>query len=312
MSKKYLVPAGIALICIAAVSVGYVQRNRVPQDGGTSQTGSLTIVSTIYPLTFFTQQIVGNLANVTTITPAGAEPHEYEPTSQDIALLESADVVILNGANLEPWIEKIINPLRVKGIQVVIASAGIANRTLVEDGEEIQDPHVWLSPVLAKTASQKISQSLQQADPLHAATYQENEKKLRERLDQLDQAYTSGLASCQNKNIVTSHAAFAYLAAQYGLRQVSIAGLSPETEPSGRQLVEIARFVKEQGIKVIFFETLISPKLSQTIARETGATVMELNPLEGLTPDEVAAGKDYTSVMQNNLHNLQTALVCHQ
>ncbi|MBI3251452.1 MAG: zinc ABC transporter substrate-binding protein [Candidatus Andersenbacteria bacterium] len=304
MSKKYLLPISVAaLIGLAVGAIFFMQISRIPQDAESGQTGSLKIVSSIYPLAFFTQQIVGDLGTVTTITPAGAEPHEYELTSQDIARLEGADVVVLNGANLEPWAEKMTDSLRAQGVQVVEVSEGIATGT---------DPHIWLSPALAKAGSAKISKTIASVDPLHVPIYQKNTQALAGRLDALDASYRAGLASCERKVFVTSHAAFGYLAAEYGLLQVPIAGLSPETEPSGKQLADIARFVKQQGVSVIFFETLLSPKLSQTIARETGAAVMELNPLEGLTPDEVAAGKDYTSVMQHNLRNLQTALVCHQ
>src|SRR3989344_7072030 len=311
MTKKYLLAAALGvLVCMAGVAILYIQRNRVPQEAKEGKSVSLHIVSSIYPLTFFTQQLVGDLGSVTTITPPGAEPHEYEPTSQDIVLLEGADLIVLNGANLEPWAEKLINPLRNKGTQVVVAAEGIANQRLVTDGEKIQDPHVWLSPALAKTESQAIAQALQMADPAHATRYQQNEKIWLERLDSLYKAFHAGLSACQRQDFVTSHSAFGYLATQYGLNQVPISGISPEAEPSGRELAQVATFVRQNDIKVIFFESLVSPKLSQAIARETGAAVMELNPLEGLTPDEIAQGKDYTSVMQNNLRNLQNDLVC--
>ena len=132
------------------------------------------------------------------------------------------------------------------------------------------------------------------------------------KLDDLDRQYRRGLANCQEKNIVTSHAAFGYLATAYGLNQVSITGLSPDAQPSPRQLADIVKFTRANNVKYIFFESLVSPKLSKTIATEIGAQTMVLNPLEGLTDEEVSQGNNYFTEMENNLANLKTALECKE
>ena len=147
-------------------------------------------------------------------------------------------------------------------------------------------------------------------DPSHADIYQANAAVLTNSLDALDLEYRSSLATCAQKNIVTSHAAFGYLSKEYGLTQIAIAGLSPDAEPSAKDLAEVTQFVKKNTIGYIFFESLTSPKLSETIAREVGAKTLVLNPVEGLTQEEMTDGKTYFTVMQENLVNLKTALLC--
>ncbi len=135
---------------------------------------------------------------------------------------------------------------------------------------------------------------------------------LNQKLDQLDKTYAEGLKTCKQKDIITSHAAFGYLATRYGLNQVAISGISPDEEPSSQQLAEVAKFAKENDVKYIFFESLVSPKLSETIAHEIGAKTLVLDPLEGISDDDIKQGKNYFTVMENNLKNLQKALQCSQ
>jgi zinc transport system substrate-binding protein len=156
----------------------------------------------------------------------------------------------------------------------------------------------------------RIAQGFEQVDPDHAAYYESNRRTLDSQLDDLDGEYHRGLAHCATKEVTTSHAAFGYLAAAYGLHQVPIFGLSPDAEPSPRQLASIARFAKTNHVTTIFFESLLSPKLSQTIASEVGAKTMVLDPIEGLTSDDLAAGKNYFTAMRQNLASLRAALQC--
>jgi zinc transport system substrate-binding protein len=180
----------------------------------------------------------------------------------------------------------------------------------MEDGQDVIDPHIWLSPPLVKQITDKITQALIQIDPANSNYYQTNANSLKAKLDNLDVEYKQGLSNCAEKNIITSHAAFGYLATTYGLNQVSIAGLSPDAEPSPQQLADITKFAKANNVKFIFFESLVSPKLSDTIANEIGAKTLVLNPIEGLTNDEISQGKNYFTEMQNNLSNLKIALQC--
>jgi zinc transport system substrate-binding protein len=306
INKKSILGAavGIAVIGLFALVV--------KNNDGTPATSSRKpqVVASFYPLYFFTSQIAGDKADVTNITPAGAEPHDYEPTAQDVARIENSDVLVLNGGGLEGWVNDIKTNIDPEKTAVVTAGEGLVTQEVVEDGEKIADPHVWLSPVLAKQMVDKIGNALAQADPTNASHYQSNAGGLKSKLEALDSEYRRELAVCKEKNIITSHAAFGYLATTYHLNQVPITGVSPDAEPSPKQLADVAKFAKDNNVKYIFFESLVSPKLSQTIATEVGAQTLVLNPLEGLTGDEIASGKDYFSEMRGNLANLKTALRC--
>ena len=268
------------------------------------------VVTSFYPLYFFTKEIAGAYVDVYNITPAGAEPHDYEPTPNDVVKLETSNLVVVNG-NLEPWIDKISEELSIKRIPVIRVGANLVSQDFInEKGAQVKDPHIWLSPPLAKKIVQIIANNLITIDQVNKTYYRVNASELERALDKLDTQFKEGLAHCQQKDFVTSHAAFGYLATQYGIRQIGIAGLSPDAEPSAKELADVTSFVKKNNIKYIFFETLASPKLSQTIAAETGAQTLVLNPLEGLTPREIAQGKNYFTEMTQNLANLRIALQC--
>ena len=307
MDKK-LISFGIILLLLLLVGIGALLVPRTKNIPAT-QSPKLQIIASFYPMAFFAQQIAGDNASVTNVTPAGAEPHDYEPSTQDIAQMEHANLIILNG-NVEPWGDKIKTNLKNSSVKIITAGEGLATRTLTENGTTSTDPHVWLDPILAKQEVQKISDAIIQIDPANKILYTTNTNAVLQKLGQLDNTYKASLASCTIKDIVTSHAAFGYLAQQYGLNQLAIAGLSPDEEPSAQALITTANFVQEHNVKYIFFESLVSPKLSQTIANETHAQTLELNPLEGLTKDQQQQSEDYFTVMYNNLHNLQTALSC--
>jgi zinc transport system substrate-binding protein len=178
------------------------------------------------------------------------------------------------------------------------------------DGEKVLDPHFWLSPVLMKEMSKSITDALARVDPEHADEYRERRAGLDNELDTLDGEYRSTLSSCEKKDLVSSHNAFGYLAAEYGLTTLPIAGISPEAEPSPKQMAEIATLVRERDVNAIFFEALVSPRLAETLAQETDVRTLMLNPLEGLEEEDIAFGANYLSVMRENLANIKDALEC--
>lgn len=276
------------------------------------QPGKLQVVASFYPLYFFSQQIGGDKASVTNIVPAGAEPHDYEPTAQDMARMEKSGLIILNGSGLESWGDSIGKNINTAKTIIVVTGEGLTTREMTREDQLTTDPHVWLDPVFAGKMVENITRGFEAADQENAIYFRENANQLLEKLKDVDIAYRSGLQKCAEKNIITSHDAFGYLAAEYGFNQVSIAGLSPDAEPSPSQLADIVQFAKVNNVRYIFFESLASPKLSQTIATEVGAQTLVLNPIEGLSDDEISKGKDYFSVMYDNLKNLQTALQCTQ
>ncbi len=272
---------------------------------------TLPAVVSFYPLAYFTQQVGGSLVSVETLVSPGMEPHDFEPTPQQIVHIQNAKLFIYNGAGLETWAPRVIAELPKEKVINTTEHIEVLTSREEPDAPFTSDPHVWMNPHLAIQQVESIRDGLIKADSIHAQEYQQNADKLIAQLNELGSKFQHGLATCQLRTIVTSHSAFAYMAKQYNLQVLSIAGLSPEEEPTPQKLVEVAKFVKQNQVKYIFFETLVSPKLSQTIAQETGAQTTSFNPLEGLTPSEVARGKNYFTVQEENLQNLRQALTCN-
>lgn len=314
-TKKVLFVLGIVLFAVLVI-VALLSFNKKEENNSSK----IKVVTSFYPLYFFTSEIVGDKADVSNLIPSGVEPHGYEPTARDMTLIESSNLLVLNGGGLEGWGENIQSNLNKDKTKVVVAGEGLTTKIMEEEEHEEHaeeghhhdgiDPHIWLSPILAQQMVDKIEFGLSEIDPNNSSYYKSNAEVLKNKLSVLDEEFKKGLATCGSKDIITSHAAFAYLASAYGLNQIPIAGLSSEEEPSSKEMAEIVKFAKDNNVKYIFFESLISPKLSETIAKEIGAQTLLLNPIGGLTEDEINSGKDYFSEMRNNLANLRIALKC--
>lgn len=264
------------------------------------------VVTTIYPLWEFARQVAGDRATVVSLVPAGVEPHDWEPAPRDVSQVRRAAVFVYTGTALDGWAEKLLADLTGRRGVVVNARGGLSVLTV----GGITDPHVWLDPTLARTQVLAIAGGLEQADPAGRAVYAENARAFIARLDALDLEFAAGLADCARREVVTSHAAFAYLARRYRLTQVPVMGLSPEAEPSPADLAAIVRTARRLKVTHVFYETLVSPRLAETLSREIGATALPLNPIEGVSPAEAAAGTGYLELMRANLANLRTALGC--
>ena len=306
MNKKYIAVLIIALFAVVISVVFLFRDNSSKRD---EYSGKISVAASFYPLYFFAGEIGGDNAEVFNITPYGAEPHDYEPTVRDITKIEKSQLLIIIGG-LESWGDKIKQSVSGRKIVIVYTGEGLTRGDIVQSGKEITDYHIWLSPILASQMADKILEGFVKADPNNAFYYRANAETLKLKLNNLDAKYKQGLAVCENRNIITSHSAFGYLASTYNLKQIPIAGLSPDAEPSSRQLAMITDFAKEHNVKVIFFESLVSPKLSQTIAAEVGAYTSVLDPIEGLVHDDKVAGKNYFDLMEQNLSNLIGALQC--
>jgi len=270
----------------------------------------MLVSASFYPVYFFAKEIAKDHAEVLNITPAGAEPHDYELSAKDISNIEKSKILILNGGGLEPWGESMKKNLASSETLVVEAGEGVADKMMMENGKDVVDPHVWLSPELAEKMADNILEAFKKSDPKNVDSYIANAALLKLNLKELGDDFRVGLSECKKKEIITSHTAFGYLAAAYGFSQIAITGMSPSAEPSIQQLREIIDLAKKNDIKYIFFESLVSPKLSETLASEVGAETLVLNPLEGLTKKELSEGKDYFTEMRANLNNLQMALEC--
>jgi len=294
----------ITILAITALALVFFALKNIPAKNSV-QTDKLQVVTSFYPLYFFASEIGGDKTQIFNLTPAGAEPHDYEPTGRDIARVENSKLLVLNGG-LEAWADNLKQNLS-SNTFVVTAGENLFKKSADQNSF---DPHIWLSPQLAGKMVDKIKEGFIQVNPENEDYYQNNADVLKSKLTELDKKFQEGLKDCSEKNIITSHSAFGYLASDYDLNEVSITGLSPDAEPSPRQLAEVAEFAKINKVKYIFFESLVSPKLSQTIAQEIGADTLVFNPLEGLTEEEINQGKNYFTEMENNLTNLKIALRC--
>lgn len=307
----FIIPALFILLLVGGCN------SKTTQNQAQAPVEKMKVVATVYPVYDFTRMIGGDKIDLKLLIPPGAEPHDWEPKAKDIATLKSAKVVLYQGNGLEPYAEKLLTPAQLGNTQAFEVGKNLELLPATEEDEDDNDegheklgndPHVWLDPINAKQEVKTILEALITADPANKEYYQTNADKLLNDLEQLHKDYQSTLSALPGKDIVTTHAAFAYLAKRYHLNQVPIMGLAPDAEPTPEKMANVVKFVREHHVKVIFFETLVSPKLAETIAKETGAKTLVLNPVEGLTEDEMKAGKNYITVMRENLVNLKIAL----
>jgi len=269
------------------------------------EAGAISIVATIYPLAAFAERISGERGAVRTLVPAGMPPHDYEPTPRDLAALGRARLFIYNGAGFEPWAPRVLAQIPDSVVRVE-ATGGLP---LLRTTHGV-DPHVWLDPVLAGLQADRVSRGMTTADPAGRETYEAGAAALRADLAALDAAYRQGLARCRRKEFVTAHAAFGYLARRYGLRAIAISGVAAEAEPSPSRIRAIIDEARRLEVRVVFVEPQGERRIAETIAREIGARVAVLHPLESLTAEEQQAGKTYLTVMEANLGELTRALDC--
>jgi zinc transport system substrate-binding protein len=260
--------------------------------GGTPGSGGKKeVAASFYPLAFAAEELGGDGVNVVNLTPPGTEPHDLEPTPSDVRELKSADLVLLLGHGFQPQLEE---AARGGDIVELLDTPGL-NRF------QNDDPHVWLDPARYKLLARRIGDEL---------GTEASVQRFVARLEALDRDYRRGLADCARDDIVTSHDAFGYLAQRYGLRQIPITGLSPEAEPSPKDLSRVVDLVRSTHATTVFSETLVSPRIAEAVATETGARTAVLNPIEGLEPSEATNGEDYFSLMRSNLAELRAALGC--
>ncbi|MGG3467151.1 metal ABC transporter substrate-binding protein [Neobacillus pocheonensis] len=312
--KRLLGTFIIFLLVLSGCSNSVSTKNEQTSDGSKK----LEIVTTFYPMYYFAQKVAGSSANVELLIPNGVEPHDWEPTAKDMAKIQDADMFIYNSRYFETWTEKVLKSINDSNLKVIEASKGIELMDALEADEEEEkhsehtsskDPHVWLSPVLAKHEVDNIAKALDQADPNNKDQFEKNATALKSQLSNLDRLYKETIDKAQKKEFVTQHAAFGYLAKQYGLKQIPIAGLSPDVEPTLGKLAELTELTKKENVKIIYFEELTSSKVAQTLANEIGAKTEVLNPLEGLTKDEQEKGLDYIDVMKKNLESLKLSIL---
>lgn len=266
--------------------------------GGNGSSSRTIVVAGFYPLAWAAQRIAGEDVHVVNLTPAGAEPHDLELSPRDVEEVHDAALVVYLGSGFQPALEDAVENRPGRSLDLLEGQRLMA---ATDEKQGAEDPHVWLDP----------SRFARMVTPIGVALHREKAAaRLAAELRALDAQMGAGLQNCRRRQIITSHAAFGYLANRYGLRQIPLTGLAPEAEPSPRDVEALVDEVRRTGATTVFFETLVSPRLAETVAREAGTTTAVLDPLEGLTEDEIAAGEDYLSVMRRNTATLREALGC--
>ena len=280
-----------------------IMLNIVTGCGGTQNVdkNKLQVAASFYPMAEFAKAVGGEHVQVTVLVPDGAEPHDWEPSPRDLTRLGHAQVFVYNGM-VEPWAEQALEALSERKILPVEAGRGLFER----NGR--QDPHVWVSPRRAMVEVERITEALCAADAKNAESYRSNSKKYLAKLAALDAELTATAKAAPKKVFVTAHAAFGHLAADYGLRQLSVAGISAEAEPTPADMQRLIAAVKREKVRYVFFETLTDPKIAALVAQEAGAQTAVLDPLEGLDEAGRKAGLNYLKIMEQNIANLKKAL----
>lgn len=284
---------------------------------------SLQVIASFYPLEYLTSRVAGEHAEVTTLTSPGVDPHDVELTPRVVGSLGTADLVVYSAGMQSAVNEAVATQAQDRSFDVTAAAELLE---LGEEGDDAaddhdhadddhadhdhgpRDPHFWLDPVRYGHVAEAIAEQLATVDPDHAEDYRTNAVAVVADLTTLDEEITAGLASCESRDLVTTHEAFGYLAHRYDLNQLGITGISPDTEPSPARLAEVSAQVRELGVSTIYAEPILSSAIAETVARETGADVLVLDPVEGIT--DASAADDYLGVMRANLDALQEGLRC--
>ena len=286
--------------------------------------GRLGVVAAFYPLEYAVSQIGGSHVVVTGLTKPGAEPHDLELSPRQVAKVAEADVVVYE-KHFQPAVDAAVEG-QARDTALDVSPAARLDLVAVEDGHDHggetqeehaghaadasspRDPHFWLDPMRYADVGDAIAAELAARDSADAAAYQANAKAFRAAMTTLDAEFRTGLKSCANHELVTSHAAFGYLSESYGFHQESITGLTPDAEPSPAAMAVLTRHIRETGASTVYAETLVSEDVAKALARETGARLAVLDPIEGIT--SASAGRDYPAVMRANLGILRAGQEC--
>ncbi|MFF1376752.1 metal ABC transporter substrate-binding protein [Streptomyces sp. NPDC058308] len=315
MNVRRLIPTAALA---AATALGLTALTACSTSTAADKDGKLDVVASFYPMQYLAEQIGGDHVSVTSLTEPGQEPHDLDVSARQRGDLEESDVALyLKG--LQPAVDDAIDQ---SGIRTKVDAASLTG--MEKHGDEVgghaaehdghdhdhshegADPHIWLDPVKYAEVAEGVGKALEKADPDNAATYKKNTAKLVKKLGGLDTSFKNGLKDTDSKVFITTHAAFGYLAERYGLTEEAISGLDPESEPSNKRIRELQKMAKADGVTTVFYETLVSDKTAQTLAKDAGLKTDVLDPVEGITDD--SKGTDYIQVMESNLKALQKAL----
>ncbi|MCG7342520.1 zinc ABC transporter substrate-binding protein [Sporosarcina sp. ACRSL] len=326
MKKKSLVFLALFLMLLVS-ACGNKEVNKQTKAG---EGEKLNVYTTVYPLQYFTERIGGDLVNVQSIYPAGADEHSFEPTQKDMIALSDADLFFYIGLGLEGFVENAGKTLKNEHVEFVATAASISEEQLEghqhedehedehendqEDSDEHGhnhskfDPHVWISPKLSIELANSIKEALISKMPAQQETFVKNFDLLEDDLIELDERFKEMADQAATKTFFVSHAAFGYIADEYGLHQVAIAGLNSQSEPSQKQLAAIVEQAKDENVQYILFEQNVSSKLAEVIKNEVGAESLTLHNLGVLTQEDIKNEETYFTLMERNLTVFERAL----
>jgi zinc transport system substrate-binding protein len=314
-------PSALLLRSLSALGAATLVTALAACGGDDDASASVTVAAAFYPLEEAARGVGGDLVEVIGITPPGQGPHDLQLAPKQVEQIVDADVVFLLGRNFQPQVEDVARGAGddttvvdlLDAVELLPVDPQLAGTQGEVDGEVLDgdvDPHVWLDPARMIAMVEVMVDTLSRTNPDDADEYRTNADAYLEDLVGLDAEYRTALAECQSRVIVTSHRAFGYLAEQYGLRQIPIAGVSPDAEPDPRTLEAIADEAMAEGVTTIFLEELAPPDLAETVAAEIGAELSLLDPIEGLTGDQIENGTSYAAIMRENLERLVDGLGC--
>jgi zinc transport system substrate-binding protein len=278
---------------------------------GSATSGEVpTVTASFYPLAFVAERIGGSDVRVVNLTPPGVESHDVELTPRQVGEIAEADLVIYE-KGFQPAVDEAVEQnagdARVEVTEVVPLER-LDEDDSTDDSDLAGDPHVWLDPTLLARVADAVADALAEVVPASADVIRERADALDAELAALDEEISTGLAQCERNVVVTTHEAFGYLARRYGLEMVGISGLSPDAEPSPARLGEVRDVIADEGVTTIFYETLVSPKVAETLADDLGIRTAVLDPIEGLT--DQTEDEDYVTLMRANLRALEEANGC--
>lgn len=279
----------------------------------------IVIYTTVFPLTDFTKKIGGEHVSVQSVYPPGSDAHSFEPTPKEMTQIADADAFIYTGVGVEGFVTTALKTLQNENVKLIEAGENI--EYLQSDGgiqsEEVNhdhhkhgdvDPHVWLDPILSITLAENIKDALIDIHPELKDDFEQNFQSLKTELETLDQEFKQIVDSAKTREILVSHAAYGYWEERYGIKQISITGLSPSQEPSQKELKKIIEWSKEHDIHYVIFEKNVTSKIAKVIQSEIGAKSATLHNLESITEKEAKNNEDYFSLMRKNSETLQKTL----
>jgi zinc transport system substrate-binding protein len=325
--KKYSFYGAIGLL-IALLLTGCADDSREES----KNPDVLQIYTTVYPLQYFAEEIGGEYVEVTSIYPPGADEHTFEPSQKDMMKIADADVFFYVGLGLEGFIEKVKGTFQNEN--VVLHAAGenihLEHDSTNHEEENLEDeahhdedshhsedealdhggvdPHVWIDPFYAKELAESIKDQLTEQSPAHSETFEQNFEELAKNLDTLDAQFTELVKTAKHKEIIVAHSAYGYWETRYGIKQISISGMSTTSEPSQKELQTLIEHGKESGLKYVISEQNYHSKLAEIVQKELGAEPLTLHNLSVLTEDDLAKNETYFSLMEKNLQTLEKAL----